>query len=130
MAIFLTIYHLLFTIYRVLFPRVVLDHKPLPEFWQVALLEIEVCSRDDAFAVVGGDPVNNLWRIGPQVSCVLLVEWLAIPPGENPNMSELSVTNKLQVSLKSRTRHRRSRCRRRGGAGVTTGAVGASLTAP
>ncbi len=128
MATFLTIYHLLFTIYRVLLPRVILNHKTLPELWQVALLEIEVCSRNDAFAVVGGYPVNNLRRIGAQVSGVLLVEWLAILPGENPNMSELPATNKLQASLEIRTRHWRRR-RLRGG-GITRRAVRAALATP
>jgi hypothetical protein len=101
--LFLTIYHLLFTIYRASLSRVILNHETLPELWQVALLEIEVCSRDDAFAVVGGYPVNNLWRIRAQVCRVIFVERVAILFRENPNMGELTVTNELEVTLERRT---------------------------
>lgn len=117
----------LFTIYRVLLPRVVLNHKTLAELRQVSSLEIEVCSPNDPFAIVGCHPVDNLWRIRAQVSRIILIEGLAILPGENPNISELPVPNELEVSLESGAGH--GRCRRLRGGGISRCAVRAALTA-
>ena len=68
---------------------------------KVALFQIEVCSRDHFSAFLSRYPINNLWSIGSQIGCIVLINRLAVFPGKNPDIGVLALADVFQVGFKT-----------------------------
>lgn len=80
---------------RELSPRVIFNHKSFPKLWHVSLFKVEVRSSNDSLTFIGGNPVHNLGRVGPQKGCVVFIDRFSILARENPDVEELTVANEL-----------------------------------